>query len=440
MKKPLSAGLETLSAIREVKVALNFGDEDRPVGRLEMSHRDRTIYFEYDSAFIRCGIEISPWKLPLQSGSRSFGDDSFEGLPGVLNDSLPTGWGRLLFDRFVKSQGISRDEITPLDRLARIGRHGLGAFIFEPDLSIDKTQVGINPDSLINLNNLATQVQKVLDRKSTHVLPELIVLNGSMAGTHPKVLIGVNKARDYTVHGTHDLAEGYTPWVVKFLNSQYEADAGAIEYVYALMAKEAGIAMPETHLFPAKKAPGYFGAKRFDRDGNKRYHMHTVCGLLHVHAKEYVLDYEDLIALTGNLTRDVREAEKMYRLAVFNVLAHNRDDHSKHFSYLMDQDGQWKLSPAYDLTFSPGPGEKQSTMVMGEYRNPTTEHLLKLASKTGIKKDRATEIIEVTKSSLSRWPELAKQYGVSNANIRLIGRKINQTNAQKRSWVPFLGK
>ena len=136
------------------------------------------------------------------------------------------------------------------------------------------------------------------------------------------------------------------------------------------MATRSGIAIPETHLFPAKKSAGYFATKRFDRDCPKSLHMHTVCGLLHSDFRSPSLDYQDLIELTTLLTRDVRETEKMFRLAVFNVLAHNRDDHSKNFSFLMNEVGEWQLSPAYDLTFSSGPGGEQSTMVIGEGKTP----------------------------------------------------------------------
>ena len=400
-------------SVSEVRVGINFGESVQDVGRLAV--REHKIYFEYNSAFIKSGIEISPLRLPLQPGLQSFDYDLFEGLPGVFNDSLPDGWGRLLFDRFIRSQGILPSDITPLDRLAHVGSNALGALVFEPDHSAEDTQGDIN------LDNLATQAQEVLDG----TLAELIALNGSSAGARPKALIGVDDKREHIIHGVHDLPSGYAPWMVKFPNSQDGLDAGAIEYVYALMAKDAGIAMPDVHFFEAKRGAGYFAIKRFDRDGDKRYHMHTACGLLHSDFRTPSLDYEDLIALTGILTRDVREVEKLYQLAVFNVLAHNRDDHSKNFSYLMDSQGRWKLSPAYDLTFSSGPRGEQSTLVMGEGKNPDTKHLLKLADEAKIKKDRALEIIETTKSSLSNWPELAKQYAVSDMNIELIQSKIS---------------
>ena len=326
--------------------------------------------------------------------------------------------GRLLFDRYIRSKGQLPSGVTPLDRLAHIGQYGLGALVFEPDHSADETQDNINLDTLAN------QAQEVLDGASDDVLAELIALNGSSAGARPKALIGVNKKRDHIIHGAHELPQGYEPWIVKFPNTQDGMDAGAIEYVYALMAKEAGIIMPDVHLFPAQHGAGYFAIKRFDRDGEKRYHMHTACGLLHSDFRTPSMDYEDLIALTSMLTRDVREIEKLYRQTAFNVLAHNRDDHSKNFSYLMDDNGQWTLSPAYDLTFSSGPRGEQSTMVMGEGRNPNTEHLLKLADEASIKKDCAVEIIETIESCLAKWPELAKQYGVHKANIDLIGKKL----------------
>ena len=407
--------MSKVTSVKEVKVGMNFGDGAMPVGRLAM--RERTIYFEYDRTFIERGLEISPLRLPLKSGVFSFDYSLFEGLPGVFDDSLPDGWGRLLFDRFARGQGILPQEVTPLDRLVHIGVSGMGALVFEPNFSADDAH------DTINLDHLAAQAQDVLNGTSDDVLQELLSLNGSSAGARPKALIGVNKSLTHVLHGVNDFPDGYMPWMVKFANSQDGLDAGAIEYVYALMAVGAGINMPDVHLFPTQKGGGYFAIKRFDRKGNKRYHMHTVGGLLHSDFRTPSLDYEDLIALTGMLTRDVREVEKMYQLAVFNVLAHNRDDHAKNFSFLMDEQGQWTLSPAYDLTFSSGPRGEQSTIVMGEGRNPKVAHLIKLGEEAKIHKERIHEIIEQTQKSLAKWTELAKLHGVSAANIKLIATR-----------------
>lgn len=409
--------MSAIQSVKEIKVGIDFGCGVQPAGRLAI--HDRQIYFEYDREFVEQGLEISPFHLPLKSGLfPPFELDLFEGLPGVFNDSLPDGWGRLLFDRFARQHDILPADITPLDRLAHAGRHALGALVFEPDHSADETK------QYLNLNSLAAQMQAVLGGAADDVLAELITLNGSSAGARPKALIGVSEARDHIIHGARNLPDSHTPWLVKFPNSQDGLDAGAIEYVYARMAINAGIAMPDVHLFAAKAGGGYFAAKRFDREGRNRHHMHTACGLLHSDFRAPSLDYAELLALTQALTRDVREVEKMYRLAAFNVLAHNRDDHSKNFSFLMDHEGQWALSPAYDLTFSSGPNGEQSTTVLGEGRSPGVAHLLDLAEEAGLAKKRATEIIEATTASLAEWPTLAKQHGVRQANIDLIERRL----------------
>lgn len=403
-------------AIKEIKVRLNFGSGIQPVGRLAISND--IIYFEYDEEFLKSKLEISPIKLPLQRGVIELPRDPFEGLAGIFNDSLPDGWGRLLFDRMLRSEGISSSDISPLDRLAYVGLHGMGALIYEPDQSPD------NSNEMIDLDVLANQTEDVLQGDSEEVIAELLALNGSSAGARPKALIGVDTERKNISYGANLLNDGFEPWMVKFPNSLDGKDAGAIEYVYALMAVDAGIKMPEVHLFPSQKRIGYFAVKRFDREGNKRLHMHTVSGLVHSNFRFPSLDYEDLLSLTAVLTKDIREVEKMFRLAVFNVMAHNRDDHAKNFSFMMNEFGEWALSPAYDLTFSSGPGGEQSTMVMGEGRNITVKHLTKLGSEAKLSKEFIENVIEQTTSALCKWSSLSKDFGVSKSNRELIGRLI----------------
>ncbi|HAW77052.1 MAG TPA: type II toxin-antitoxin system HipA family toxin, partial [Alteromonas australica] len=309
-------------------------------------------------------------------------------------------------------------DISPLDRLAHVGLTGIGALVYEPDYSSP------NPNDALNLNILAAQTREALTGEAENVLQELLALNGSSAGARPKAMIGVDASRKNILNSEHTLPEGFEHWLVKFSNSSDGDDAGAIEYVYSLMAKEAGLEMMPTHLFPAEIGSGYFATKRFDRNGKRRLHTHTVCGLLHSDFRTPSVDYEDLLTLTEVVTRDVREVEKMFRLAVFNVLAHNRDDHSKNFTFLMNEAGDWKLSPAYDLTFSSGPRGEQSTMVMGEGKNPGVEHLIELGGLTKISRTTITQIISDTKQALDSWESLAKKYGVTQANIRLIANKI----------------
>ncbi|KFE98242.1 phosphatidylinositol kinase [Chryseobacterium formosense] len=407
-----------MQSIKEIKVALDFGSKADPVGRLAI--RDNIIYFEYDEEFVQRGLEISPFHLPLKNGLSELPQTPFDGLAGVFGDSLPDGWGRLLFDRIMRAKGILPTDINSLDRLANVGLYGMGALVYEPDNSHSLE------DELIDLDQLASQAEQVLEGNSEEVLKELLVLNGSSAGARPKALIGVDFDRKNISYGAKKLGEGFENWLVKFPNSQDGLDAGAIEYVYALMAKEAGLDIPDVHLFKAKKGCGYFAVKRFDRDGNRRLHMHTVAGLIHTNFRYPSLDYEDLIGLTFALTKDAREVEKMFRMAVFNVFANNRDDHAKNFSFLMDETGEWKLSPAYDLTFSSGPGGEQSMMVMGEGRNIEVKHLIKLGEEAKLSNAIINGIIEQTRFALSYWPYLAKEYGILDSNIELISRAITK--------------
>lgn len=403
--------------VKKIKITLDFGNRRIDVGSLA-AHNNK-IYFEFERSFLDSKLEISPLKLPVQPGLKSFDKFLFEGLPGVFNDSLPDGWGRLLFDRLARSRGILPEQITPLDRLAQVGNTGIGALTFEPDHSEQ------NANTPIDLDLLASHTQEVLNGEAEEVIKELLSLNGSSAGARPKAMIAVDKAYKNVIHGTHSLQEGFEPWIVKFQNSIDGNDAGAIEYVYSIMAKNAGLTMMDTHLFPSLKGAGYFATKRFDLVDKKRIHMHTVCGLLHSDFRIPSLDYEDLLALTEILTKDIREVEKMFRMAVFNVLAHNRDDHSKNFSFLMNEQGEWKVSPAYDLTFSSGPNGEQSTMVLGEGKNPDIEHLIKLGQKAKLNKNHILMVIQQTKDALSQWEKLATQYGVKKVNIKLIKSKFD---------------
>ena len=407
----------------QIKVGLCFGDDDIPVGRFAKRDRDHKIYFEYDSSFIDRGVDISPIKCPLRPGVQSFDPFLFEGLPGVFNDSLPDGWGRLLLDRKMRALSVMPDQLSPLDRLAYVGRTGMGALVYEPDHTEEVT------GDTVNLDTLATYAEQVLAGSAGDVLQELLILNGSSAGVRPKAMIGMHAYKQDVVHGTHRLPVDYQPWLVKFPNVNDGMDAGAIEYVYALMAVEAGLTMPDVHLFPARKGAGYFAVKRFDRDGKRRFHMHTACGLLHSDFRVPSLDYEDLLALTMVLVKDIRAMEQMYRLAVFNVLSHNRDDHAKNFSFLMDQTGAWALSPAYDLTFSSGLHGEQSTAVMGQGKNPSIADLVTLGVEAKLPRQTIDGILEQTKAALAKWKVLAGEHGVSRSNRDLIAGKISAINA-----------
>lgn len=385
------------------------------VGRLALS--DRRILFEYDPGFLSAGLAISPFQLPLKAGVQVAPPGVFEGVFGVFNDSLPDGWGRLLLDRALERSGIAHGQLTPLDRLAHVGRSGMGGLSYEPDL----TDTGPAP-AVLQLEKIASDAAKVLAGAQGPVIEQLLKLNGASAGARPKVVAQVSADRKKLLHGGDRLADGYSHWMIKFPSANDAKDVGRIEYAYSLMARQAGLIMPETHLFGAK-AQKYFGIQRFDRDGDRRIHMHSLSGLIHADHRVPSTDYDTLLKVAHVLTKDIREVEKAFRLACFNVLAHNRDDHAKNVSFLMDdKTGQWMLAPAYDLVFSYGPGGEQSMMVMGEGKAPGVSHLRDLGRKHSLK--NAEAIIGAVQTAVSQWHDHADAAGVSKTSAKMIAAKI----------------
>lgn len=371
------------------------------MGRLLL--RNRKIFFEYEPEFIKKNLELSPFKLPLKAGVIPSNEKTFEGLFGVFNDSLPDGWGRLLLDRKLIHAGLHPGSLSPLDRLCFVGSRGMGALTYQPE----------NPHLMLNLptdlEEIYSEIQVTLDQNDEYI-DNLLILGGSSAGARPKVMLNLDNE----------------DWLIKFRSSLDPEDIGAIEYAYHLMAKEAGLIVPTAKLFPSKQGWGFFGVKRFDRNAYERIHMHTVAGLLHADHRELSLDYESIMKATLYLTRDVGQCEVQFRNAVFNVLSHNRDDHSKNFAFLMDQTGNWTVSPAYDLTFSSGPSGEHSTLVMGEGRNPTQEHLLKLAAIGDIKESKALEIIHQVLEATQNWGKFASAADVSALQTQHIEKAFSK--------------
>ena len=380
--------------------------------------KDRKIYFEYDKEFLKTGIEISPYKLPLKEGLHICNDNTFEGLWGVFNDSLPDGWGRLLMDRHLMRLGINQASLTPLDRLSYIGNYGMGALTYEPVRETEDVML-----SDIVLDDLASSSQDILEGSSEALVDELLSLNASSAGARPKVMVQMSDDKKEIIHGSQALKEGFSHWMIKFASSVDSKEIGAIEYAYSLMARVAGLDMPETTLLESKKGC-YFACERFDRAGDKRVHMHSVAGLVHSDFRYPSLDYDDLMSLTLHLTKNVQEVEKVFRLACFNLFSHNRDDHAKNFSYLMDEKREWSFSPVYDITFSNGPGGEHSMMYLGEGKNPTKEHLVKLGQKHSLR--NIDMIISEVEVAVKKWSEFAQIAGVSDITRRSIVQYLSE--------------
>lgn len=397
--------------MQTLEVMLSWGDKDVLVGTLAI--RGHRVFFEYAPSFIAAPLPVSPFKLPVRPGVFEHSDRDFATLFGVFNDSLPDGWGLLLMDREFRKRGLDPAAATPLDRLAYIGTRGMGALTYHPPRDAEDRGLGIDLDAL------AQQAERVLEGSAEDVLPALRIAGGSPAGARPKVLVGLGKD-GRLVSGTADLPPGYRHFLVKFHAREDPPDTGAVEWAYSAMAAAAGLDTPPARLFETSDGTRYFGAERFDRVGNARLHMHSLSGLLHASHRIPSMDYEGLLRATRALTRDERQVEEALRRMVFNVLAHNRDDHVKNFSFLMDRRGEWRLAPAYDLVFSTGPRGEHTMAVAGEARRPGRSHMLRVAEACGIDAGRTRQILDDVTAVVNRWQEFAREAGIDRARIREV--------------------
>lgn len=348
------------------------------VGTLALT-RERKVAFEYADSWLEHGFSLNPFSLPLKKQVFLPTKPYFQGLFGVFADSLPDAWGNILLNRLLKKNGIALDELTILDRLAIVGTSGMGALTYQPEMLLTEQKTAVD------LDHLALECKKILTTEYSENLDELYQLGGTSGGARPKIMTQVNGEE----------------WIIKFPAHVDVSNAGEMEYDYALCAKKCGISMTETRLFPSKNCSGYFGTKRFDRIGNgkegvERVHMLTAAALLELDFEQPSLDYHSLMKLTKILTRDyMPDVENMFRRMCFNVFAHNRDDHSKNFTYLYDEEEkQWRLSPAYDLTYSTTYYGEHTTTVDGNGRNPGKRELLAVGLEAGLRKDKCETMIE----------------------------------------------
>jgi serine/threonine-protein kinase HipA len=389
------------------------------VGKL--GTRRGLVFFEWDATFIARGLELSPFKLPLRPGVVTGSLDLFDGLPGLFDDSLPDGWGRLLMERRARELGLRPGSFGPLDRLALVGSRGMGALAYEPEYELKRPTV-------LSLRDLEADVSKVLRDVRGADLDALIALGGSPQGARPKILAQLSED-GAVLTGAAKSRRGFAHVLIKFRAVGDEAWSAALEHAYMRMAAAAGIEVPRTRLLGrSAKHPGVFAVDRFDRQGRRHLHLHTFAGLVHARHDVPSSSYTQLLLVTRQLTGNEQAVDEQFRRACFNVFAHNRDDHTKNFAFLMDEHGVWRPSPAYDLTYSNGPGGEHATIVGREGRNPGTKDLLEVAAATGVR--RPKPIVDEVRAAVNRFAEFADEAGLPKAvttriakTVRTVGRR-----------------
>lgn len=378
-----------------------------------LADNGRTILFEYTAEAMRQQLELSPRMLELNvSAYEDFPVHQMR-LPGLVADSLPDGWGLLLMDRAFRRAG--RHSVSPLDRLAFIGDRAMGALSYEP------ADLDTLPDEDLKLLDVAKQVQMVVDGAHAEVLRRLILLGGSPHGARPKALVYYDPASGVMRTQASDKEE---PWLVKFPANGEHKDTCAIEHAYAQLAAACGIEVTQTRYFDLDSRHAAFGIQRFDRQNGMRVPMYTLAGFLHADFRIPSVDATTFLRATRAITHDEREVAKAFRRVVFNVAFNNRDDHVKNFAFCLDQQRQWKLAPAYDLTFNEGPGGEHQMDVCGEARTPGRAELMRLATVAAVPAAEASEIIDLIVSVASELKVSLADYSIRKVRQREVVKAV----------------
>ena len=352
------------------KLIVKFHDAE--VGTLSLSPDNRLCAFEYSKSWLADGFSISPLELPLKAGLFIAKPQPFNGNFGIFEDSLPDGYGRYLLHKALLKEGIDDRNLSALDRLSLVGNCGMGALTYEPHIRVKMEEARCDFDAL------QAKALEVLQEQQDTDAGLLLYNSGNSGGCRPKAIFSDD--------------EGH--WLVKFRHIYDPKDMGLQEYHYNEVARKCGINIPDFKLINGK----YFATKRFDlTTSGQRVHMVTAGGLLCVSLSNPVLDYSNLLALTGYLTQSATDVEEMYRRMVFNYLTDNKDDHCKNFSFTVNKDSQgkwcWHLAPAYDLTLcADGYNGQHATSVNGSGK-PTLQDFIAVGTKIKMAENRCREII-----------------------------------------------
>jgi serine/threonine-protein kinase HipA len=385
--------------------------------------------FQYAPTFESAHLEPSPLRMKVQPRQRfsfpGLAQETFHGLPGLLADSLPDKFGNALIDEYLSRHGTRAEEVTTLQRLLYVGRRAMGALEFEP--AIAETRSSAVTASL-DMGHLVEDARRALRGEFHQVAQEILDIGSSAGGARAKAVIGWNPQTNEVVSGQFDLPAGYEHWLLKFdvgaggvLNNS--GGFGRIEFAHYLMATAAGVTMSECRLLE-EGGRAHFMTRRFDRRGNDKVHVQSLCGLLHLDFNTpYVYGYEQYLRTVLDLRLAASALEQAWLRCVFNVAAVNCDDHTKNLSFMMDSSGSWDLAPAYDTCFSHNPAAGKWTrqhqmLVGGKAWDITEADLIALADEFDIRRPR--DLLERVAAAVARWPEFARRAGVPPAEVARI--------------------
>lgn len=387
-------------------------------------HKPGVYEFQYAPSFVDSGLEISPLMMPLDKNRRysfpALNPETYHGLPGLLADTLPDYFGNTLINEYLIRHGIGSHEVTPLHKLLYIGHRAIGALEFEPAL-FAQNGPDIPPHPIL-MAHLVEDARKTLRGKFDSVTQDIIDIGSSAGGARAKAVVGWNESTQELVSGQFDLPEGFEHWLLKFdgvgddkqLGSTY--GFGRIEYAHYLMALEAGLEMSPCRLIEENNR-AHFMTKRFDRIGNQKLHLHSLCGMQHLDFNlPYTHSYEQYFRTILKLKLGAKAIDQAWIRCAFNVMIKNCDDHTKNLSFLMHPNGKWELSPAYDVCFAYNPNPTRWThqhqmLVNGKAQGIEMTDLYVLAETFGVHEPKVK--FQRLQAALTRWPEFAAMAGVS---------------------------
>lgn len=414
----------------------------QPVGAVSWLQDRGYAIFEYHPDFLKTGLEVSPLHMDLDSARHGDGKfafpalnkDTFLGLPGLLADALPDKFGNAIIDAWLARNGRDAAHFSPVERLCYTGKRGMGALEFSPSI------IGKYDDAVpVEVSALVELAQQVMVERSTldvtlgqsekdnaDAILDILRVGTSAGGARPKAVIAINDKGD-VMSGQADVRKGYNYWILKFdgvsdLELGEPKGYGRIEYAYYLMAKAAGITMTECRLLE-EHGRAHFMTKRFDRINGHKLHMQTLCGIAHYDfnmAGAY--SYEQAFMVMRKLRLSKADATEQYRRMVFNIIARNLDDHTKNITFLMEPDGEWQLSPAYDVIYAHNPRGRWTNQhqmsANGKRDDFTREDLIAVGESISLRQPET--IIDDVLTAVEKWPEFAKDAGVNDKMIKEI--------------------
>ncbi|SFC44336.1 serine/threonine-protein kinase HipA [Flagellimonas taeanensis] len=418
------------------------------VGAVRWDASEQLGYFQYDPKFLQKNWDLSPIKMPLAQGSRIYSfpelrkgrnqtEDAFKGLPGLLSDALPDAYGNKLINIWLAQRGRPENSMNPVEKLCFIGKRGMGALEFDPaQISTGTRSFSLELDSLVEVAKKMLQERESflthLKKDEEKAMMEILKIGTSAGGARPKAVIAYNSKTGEVRSGQGYIPKGFEHYLLKLdgvSGAQFGESSGwgRVEYAYYLMAKDCGIEISESQLLE-ENGRAHFMTKRFDREGNVKHHVQSLCGIQHYDFNDMQgYSYEQVFQTMRLLRLTYPEAEQMFRRMVFNVLATNYDDHTKNFSFILKKDGDWRLAPAFDLCFSFDPTNhwvnQQTLSVHGKRVDIGRDDLMTIAKDNNIKK--GGQIIEQANEIVKSWDTYAHQAEVRKDLRDRIHKNLN---------------